>query len=168
MLLACRDPDCTQNYVSYFKDCKGYHANIVMTHYKNSSSKGKQVIEVSDHLIEPLILLQKAHDAFAPDCPTLFFSKSFTKLENNYFSIIVGDALTVPGHMGRCSATTFRSLYMTEQRKYLHSLGTKLIDVARDEIDKAAAQSMLSSQNAVNKYYDMGDAGRAFDLIVPY
>lgn len=136
-------------------------------HFKNDSSKGLRMIPLDKHLIEPLIMQHKARQACAPNCNTLFFSKSFQPLEYEYFITLCGDALSIPSTK-RVTAVTCRNMYETMYREFMHRLGFKLIQIAKDELDKSAAEGMLSSTAAVDNAYDNGDTDRGYCLTQPY
>lgn len=156
------------NYIMFnTDDVLGQHAVLNMAHFKNEASKGVRKIPLVKELIEPLIMQHKARQAVAPDCPTLFFSKSFIQMPLEYFITRCGDALTIPDRE-RVTAGTFRSLFQTMYKNFLHQLGFKLLDVVKEEIEKAAAEGMLSGIHAVERFYDRGDVDRTFFVVQPF
>lgn len=140
---------------------------MVMSHFKNDSIKGTQHIPLAEELVEPLIMQHLARSKYAPQCKSLFFSKSFVEIQYEYFYTLAGDALTLPGRH-RISSGKIRCMYETLWRDFMHCLGFKLLDIARAELDRAAAEGMLSSTVAVDASYDRGDRDRGYDLVQPY
>lgn len=163
----CKDHKCQKNYFHFYQDRGGQHVVCVMSHFKNDTVKGAQRFSVVAELVEPLLLQHMAHQACAPDCKTLFFSKSFREMESPYFSTLCGDALTPP-ERGRLTALTFRHLFQTMYRDFIHKPATQLMQVTRDELQRAGALLMLSSTDAVDTYYDDGEGGRALELVLQY
>ena len=164
----CRNPKCPKNYIVFSKDSvNGHQCLMQLVHFKNDSTKGLRRIPLDPQLMEPFIMLHKAREACAPHCKTLFFNKSLNRHEYEYFITKCADALSTP-HKKRVTAGVCRHLYETKYREFLHQLGFKLLDIAMDELDKAAAEGMLSSTDIVSRTYDRGEKDRAYFLTQPY
>lgn len=130
-----------------------------MTHYKTKGTYGALRVGLESPLFEPLILQHRLHEHFAPNCETLFFTRTFTQPTHNQFVTMVGDALTIPGRP-RVTATSFRHLTQTMWRNFLVSKGIDIVQILRDKLDRLAAEGMQSSSNAVDLYYDDGEDDR--------
>lgn len=169
--VGCSDPECPKNYVVFTHDeVNGFQAFIQLVHFKNGETKGLKKIPVDKHLIEPLILQFKAWQACAAaTCSTLFFNRTFQQPKDQYFITLCGDALTIP-RRGRYTSRVPRGQYETLMRDFIHKSGFlhKILEMARKDVDQAAADAMLSSIFAVDSSYDSGDVERSYYITQPF
>lgn len=139
----------------------------MLVHFKNDLIKGPQKVPIAVQLLEPLVLQHKAHKAYAMECPSLFFSRSFTIMAGPYFSTICGDILTPKG-CARVTANTYRHMVSTMWRDYINDPHTKVLGISVEELDEAATSMMLSSSNAVDHAYDDTTRARSYSRVMDH
>lgn len=75
---------CVPNQLHYYKDRRGYHGELVLSHFKNESLKGNQRLPLSTSLLEVFALLEQA--AFRLKANTLFSLMDGRPYPGPYFS----------------------------------------------------------------------------------
>lgn len=149
----CRKVNCPGNYISYIKNSEGYHADLVLTHYKNDSIKGTQYIRMAKQFLDKFALLHQAQVYLAPTSPILFFMSSSDELyEDAYWSTVCSKALSLPDKW--ITSKDFRHLFGTAWRDFINCPRTKLLDLTVKQLDTASADMMSSSTEAMDKAYD--------------
>jgi len=153
MSIHCRNVNCPGNYIEYMKNSEGYHADLVLIHYKNDSIKGIQHIRMAQQFLDKFALLQQAQAYQAPASPILFFMPSSSQIyEDAYWSTVCSKALSLPHKW--ITSKDFRHLFATGWRDFINCPSTKLLDMTVRSLDTASADMMSSSTDAMDNAYD--------------
>lgn len=156
----CKHPhSCSLNHVDYYKDRKGYHADLCLVHFKNEALKGEQRLPLSPKLLEVFMLLEQAAAFTGARC--LFHNTRREAYPGPYFSTVVAGLLTFKQQ--RCTANTFRHMFTTAWRDFTSSPHTKLLELTVQDLEAATADLMLNSTDAWNATYD--DSTRARGML---
>lgn len=107
---------CVPNQLHYYKDRHGYHAELVLSHFKNESLKGEQRLPLSSSLLEVFALLEQAAVRLKAD--TLFSLMDGRPYPGPYFSSEMAAMLcwlswcTQPGQLGSRALYSLASIPM--------------------------------------------------------
>ena len=146
----CDAAECPKNHVIYFKDRKGMHGEMFVVHFKNSNTKGEQLLALSNEMLEVCVLLEKA--ARFVNSPTLFYATNNNVFEEHYFSQVCSKLLSFGTH--HITANTMRHMYVTHWKDYIHHPSTQLFGLGVEQLTLEAASLMLNSPAAWVAAYD--------------
>lgn len=160
----CREDNCGKNHITYFKDRKGTHAELVLWHFKNDAIKGVQHVPLAPKLLEKILFLEQARAAIYPTCPTLFCDTQGLVYKSAYFSTVVSKACILGDE--RLTANDYRHLFATAWRDFINCPTTKLLDLTVHQLNAAAADMMLNSTEAWSAAYDDTNRNRGIFTVL--
>lgn len=136
----------------YYKDLEGYKADVQLVHYKNTATKGPQMLPISPQLLPLLTLLEKAAAAQHTPTSLLFCMTSGQPYQEAYFSTRCTIALSFGDH--HLAAKDYRHMFVTAWRDFVNTPHAKLAELNSVALEEAAANMMLNSTSAWDKAYD--------------
>ena len=162
-MLLGREGACPKNRIHYYKDRKGLKAEMVLVHFKNDAMKGPQHLPLAKANLQVAAMLEQASAQYkvlvqGVHVDTLFYMHDGTMYRGPYFSIVGGNILSFGAE--RCTANTFRHLFITAYRDFLASPTTQLLGLTTQQLEEAAAAMTLNSPAVWDAAYDDTNVSR--------
>lgn len=160
----CRHDKCPCNHLRLFKDRHGFHAEMILVHFKDDTMKGIQRLPLAWELLEPIVMLQQGRAQVFPNSSALFPTTRGELYKQDYFSTVVAGYLSLPTQ--RVTYRLFRHLFPTLWRSFIHRPSTKLHDMTVRHLEAAAASLMLTSSDMLGTVYDDSTLHRATNVVL--
>lgn len=141
----------------------------MLVHFKNDCIKGPQALPLSKGSLQVVALLDQASAFMHTKCRepvcTLFFShENGRPFKSNYFSTIAANVLSM--YSVRCTANTFRHMFVTAWKDFISSPNTQLLGLSAQQLETVAASMMLNSPEAWAFTYDDSTVARGMHIIL--
>jgi hypothetical protein len=147
---------CPKNHLKTFYIREKLGAELGLEHFKNDSTKGHQVLPLSQGAMKVFVMLEHAAQHYntcvAGEVATLFYSLSGAPYQAPYFSSIGAGLLSIG--QDRHTANTFRHLFATTFRDFSQHPSTHMHGFHVSQLEDAASKLSLNSPDAWDAAYD--------------